>query len=180
MNENTQESIGEQIGGTIGREIGKEVGKEIEKNVTGGNRDKPKKKKGYKISDAIGGIIGTAVCLFVANNLEGWGFPILTNQWGEVLRVVNIACISTMVVWVILIPIHPRNIFYFGKTLIDLLSLWSLWVTATMFPFDFSVWSGWGWLGTVFLIALWIGFVVTIVQITIRSFKLTSGQDFNQ
>ncbi len=138
-----------------------------------------KKKKGFKYSDAFGGIIGSAIWLFIANNLVKWGFPILTDNWDQVLRVVNITATATIIAWVVLIILHIRPIFFTGKTLIDGLNIWGMWVTLSVFPFDFSVWPGWDWLDIVLQIVLWIGIIGTAIAIVIRTVRFLIGFKFN-
>ena len=141
--------------------------------------DKEKKKKrGFKYSDAFGGVIGTALCLFLANNLVGWGFPILTSDWETLLRVINITATVTLITWVVLLVLHPKPVFFLGKTLIDVMSVWGMWVTISVFPFDFSVWGGWEWLSAAFQIVLWIGLVVTVGIILVRSARFAIGREF--
>ena len=142
-------------------------------------KPRKKKKKGFKYSDAIGGIIGSAVWLFIANSLEKWGFPILTDDWGQVLHVVNITATVTLITWAVLFILHPRLIFFTGKTLIDVMSIWSMWVTLSVFPFDFTVWSGWEWLDVTFQISLWIGLVGTTISLIVRAVKYLIGLKFN-
>lgn len=142
-------------------------------------KPKKRKKKGFKYSDAISGIISSALWLFIANSLEKWGFPILTDDWGQVLHVVNITATVTLIAWAVLFILHPRLIFFIGKTLIDVMSIWSMWVTLSVFPFDFMVWQGWEWLDVIFQISLWIGLIGTAIAILVRTVRFLIGLKFN-
>ncbi|MDP3964281.1 MAG: hypothetical protein Q8Q20_01295 [bacterium] len=157
--------------------------KEIESEdrpVLSSVQPKPKKKtKGFKYSDAVGGIIGTVIWLWFVNSLEIWGFPILTDDWAQVLRIINITAVGIIITWFFLIFIHIRSVFYVGKTLNDGLNLWSTWVTVSVFPFDFAVWPGWEWAAMVLRIVLWVAFLAAFISILVRTLRFIIEADFN-
>lgn len=139
-------------------------------------RPRKEKRRGFKHGDAFGGVIGGLITLWLANSLEGWGFVILTDRWGELLRVINLTVTVTIITWAVLFFIHPRPLYFLGRLLVDTMSIWGIWVTIRVFPFDFSVWPNWDWLDIVVRILLWIGLVGTIIAILVRTAKFAGRE----
>jgi len=124
---------------------------------------------GYLVAVAV-----NLVLLFVVNNLLVWGvLPWLTDDFEQVLPVLNVSLLATIVVSLVYVWFDPA----WFKSLTQIgLSVISLVVTVRLFrvfPFDFSPYEfGWETITRVVLILVMLGITIGIIA---ESAKFVSG-----
>lgn len=137
----------------------------------------PAKKRTPRSMRRFGYLVAVAVnlvLLFVVNNLLAWGvLPWLTDDFEQVLPILNVSLLATIVVSLVYVWFDPA----WFKSLTQIgLSVISLVVTVRLFrvfPFDFSPYDfGWETITRVVLILVMIGITIGIIA---ESVKFVTG-----
>lgn len=137
----------------------------------------PAKKRTSRSMRRFGYLAAVAVnlvLLFVVNNLLVWGvLPWLTDDFEQVLPILNVSLLATIVVSLVYVWFDPG----WFKSLTQIgLSVISLVVTVRLFrvfPFDFSPYDfGWATITRVVLIFVMLGITIGIIA---ESARFVSG-----
>jgi len=119
----------------------------------------------------LGYLVGVGVSagiLFVVNNLLAWDIvPFLTDDFDQLLPIVNASLVASIVVNAIWILYDAAWIRSTGQIILNLTSVAVLALTLRVFPFDFSPYSfDWKALTRVIIVFLIVALVIaTIVEI---------------
>lgn len=124
---------------------------------------------GYLVAIAV-----NLILLYVANNLLDWGLaPFLTDEFGQVLWLINISLLATILVNLVYLVYDPA---WFKSVCQIGLGAISLAVSITMyrvFPFDFSAYQfNWTMTARIVMIAAIVGVALGIV---VEIVKLVTG-----
>lgn len=136
------------------------------------------RKVGYAVTIVLNGVL-----LFIVNNLLAWGwFPWLTDDFEQVLPILNTSIIVSMIVNTVFLAYDPR----WFKTVADILTTsLSIAVGVRMwqvFPFDFSGYE-WDWARTarwiiaIGIIGATIGLIVNVVLLVRIAMGLVPADD---
>ncbi|MFA6909219.1 MAG: hypothetical protein WC289_05065 [Patescibacteria group bacterium] len=137
-------------------------------------KPKPGRKFGYIIS-----IIFNIAFYYIANNLLSWNAQFITDQWSEVLDIMNISIIVNIIGFAIFV-IFDRRLFYFlVRSGMDVLSLIVSYRVYTVFPFDFNGLWNMGWLNSVFPWVLIIGIIGIVLGIIVRTAKFAANKNIH-
>ena len=89
---------------------------------------------GYAIA-----VVGNLALLFVANNLLAWGwFPFLTDDFEQLLPIVNLSLIVGAIVNAALVLYNAQWFRSIGQIVQNVFGLFFVVSTLKVFPFDFS------------------------------------------
>lgn len=119
----------------------------------------------------LGYLVGIGISagiLFVVNNLLAWDIvPFLTDDFDQLLPIINASLVASIVVNAIWILYDAAWIRSTGQIILNLTSIVVLVLTLRIFPFDFSRYSfDWGSLTKVIIVFLIVALVIaTIVEI---------------
>ncbi len=104
-----------------------------DQNDTGGEK-RTMSRIGYAIA-----VVGNLALLFVANNLLAWGwFPFLTDDFEQLLPIVNLSLIVGAIVNAALVLYNAQWFRSIGQIVQNVFGLFVVVTTLKVFPFDFS------------------------------------------
>lgn len=131
--------------------------------------EKPGRGFGYLVAIAI-----NLILLYVANNLLDWGLvPFLTEEFGQVLWLINISLLATILVNLVYLVYDPawfKSVCQIGLGVISLAVSIGMY---RVFPFDFSAYQfNWTTTARIVMIAAIVGVVLSIV---VEVVKLVTG-----
>jgi hypothetical protein len=142
----------------------------LKEDILGKNRDSAKSRQNKRIGYIVAIIVNTIV-LIVLNQLLNWNiFPFLTQNFKDVLPIQNISLAATII-------FNAAYLFYDPSWFTSLLGIVtnSLGVAVvarylSVFPFDFSEYSGFNWtvLARVLLIIGLAGCIIGIIAETVK------------
>lgn len=127
-------------------------------------KDRPNKPIHY-----IAGGIFDGIFLYVLHQLPRWNVPFLTPAYPQILPAVTVSLAVQMVLYAVLIVVHPLWLHYLAQVTFAAVSAVALVVTLRVFPFDFSRLVD-PWLNTLVRILLIIGFVGTLISGVVNLF----------
>jgi hypothetical protein len=114
------------------------------------------------------------VLLYVVNNLLAWDvLPWLTDDFEQVLPILNVSLLATMVINVVYVWFDPGWFKSLTQVGLSVISLMATVRVFRVFPFDFSPYEfGWATLTRVVLIFVMIGITIGIIA---ESIKFVTG-----
>lgn len=128
-----------------------------------------------KKPDYIGAIVVNAIILIVVNQILNWGIlPFLTQDFKEVLPIQNIQLAITIVFNAIFLLFNPQWFESLLKIVLNAVGIAVILRFLSVFPFDFSAYSGFNWtvLARVLLI---LGIVGCGIAILVETFKFIAA-----
>jgi hypothetical protein len=137
----------------------------------------PAKKRASRSTRRFGYLVAVSVnlvLLYVVNNLLAWDvLPWLTDDFEQILPILNLSLLATMVINVVYVWFDPgwfKSLTQIGLSVISLVVVVRLF---RVFPFDFSPYeSGWATLTRFVLIFVMIGLTIGIIA---ESAKFITG-----
>ena len=133
----------------------------------------PAKKRASRSTRRFGYLVAVAVnlvLLYVVNNLLAWDvLPWLTDDFEQVLPILNLSLLATMVINVVYVWFDPRwfkSLTQIGLSVISLIAAVRLF---RVFPFDFSPYEfGWATLTRFVLIIVMIGITIGVIAESVK------------
>ena len=128
---------------------------------------------GYVVSIAL-----SAGLLYVVNNLLEWNAaPFITEDYEQILPILNAVLIAIMIVnaiWILYDAAWMRSV---GRIILNLTVIGAVALTLKVFPFSFAAYTfNWEALVTFVMVFLILGLVVTtIIEIVKLGGKLANG-----
>jgi uncharacterized membrane protein SirB2 len=128
---------------------------------------------GYVVSIAL-----SAGLLYVVNNLLEWNAaPFITEDYEQILPILNAVLIAIMIVnaiWILYDAAWMRSV---GRIILNLTVIGAVALTLKVFPFNFAAYTfNWEALVTFVMVFLILGLVVTtIIEIVKLGGKLANG-----
>lgn len=86
---------------------------------------------GYIISIAV-----NLVLLYLANGVPNWDVPLITNDWPDVLWIVNLSLEATIVANLVFLAYDPRWFRHGVQIILNALSIVVIFTLYRVFPFD--------------------------------------------
>ena len=130
------------------------------------------RKVGYAIAIVLNGLL-----LYVVNNVLAWGwFPWLTDDFEQVLPILNVSIVVTMVVYTVFLVYDPK----WFKTVADIVTTsFSIAVfirTWQVFPFDFSAYDfNWEAMVRVVIVLGLIGTSIAVIVNVVLLVRIAFG-----
>lgn len=131
--------------------------------------------RGADRSGFVAAVLVNAVMLYVVNHLVEWGWPaFLTEDFTDLLPLLNVS-IATALAFNVAYLVGAGNRFRaFGEMVSAALGLAVAIRTSQIFPFDFSGYSGFPWVGLTRVIVV-LAIIGTAVGASVQMVKLITG-----
>lgn len=88
---------------------------------------------GYIVS-----IVINLILLYLANNVENWDVPFITNDWPDVLWILNLSFQATIIANLVFLAFDPSWFRHGVQVLLNALGLVVIYTLYQVFPFDFG------------------------------------------
>lgn len=138
-----------------------------------------RRKRSSPLAESLAAIIASAVFLVIANNLLDWHLSFITADWEDILPLLTIITVISMGMHAVLLFFRAPQLRYFGKTVLDIMSIVLLIQIFAIYPFNFNV-LGPDYLDTIVRIALLVGMGGTLIGMIGRTVTTLARVTFNQ
>ncbi|MBU0598236.1 hypothetical protein KKF61_04580, partial [Patescibacteria group bacterium] len=120
--------------------------------------------------------------IYVANNILNWNVTFITEDFNQILGLINFSIIATAVLNFVFIFYDKMRFYFLARSVLDIITIIVMYNIFKVFPFDFSgevhifsiTTNSLAWLNTWAPYIFILGIIGTIIGLVVRFFKFAN------
>lgn len=182
MHKETKKTFEQQFEEHVEKKVKEKFGKAWEERVEKRIEEKVKKvfkEKGpaaRRVTYAFS-IFFNLLFLWVANNVLNWQVQWVTQEWSELLTIINVSIGLNVLAYWMFWTYDKKGFYYAMRLVLDAMAIYVSVRMYQVFPFAFEYLWDWDWLNRVGPWLIILGIVGIGIGIIVRTAKLVAGKN---